>query len=195
MVMGTLSLGPQSSPSAVDPIFWPILDRAVSWRAKIATIRMAMKNPPPIYALPMRDPLPTYASANRARLIVVPGLLIAAIAGVDRASKPYESARVWRRSLWICLRTCEIARISAWTISRSTLLPLRYSPCSAGSPKGQPCGSLLSHGLAVVAMTSSVFTVWEAVSLLPSPSPMIPVTRLGDSTFTPNRRPGLSPRS
>ena len=52
---------------------------------------MAMKNPPPIYTLPMRDPLSIYASANRARLIVVAGLLIAAIAGVDWATKPYIS--------------------------------------------------------------------------------------------------------
>ena len=39
----------------------------------------------------MRDPLSIYASANRARLIVVAGLLIAAIAGVDWATKPYIS--------------------------------------------------------------------------------------------------------
>jgi len=52
---------------------------------------MAMKTPAPIYALSMRDPLSIYASANRARLIVVAGLLIAAIAGVDWATKPYIS--------------------------------------------------------------------------------------------------------
>ena len=50
-----------------------------------------MKTPAPIYALSMRDPLSIYASANRARLIVVAGLLIAAIAGVDWATKPYIS--------------------------------------------------------------------------------------------------------
>jgi hypothetical protein len=52
---------------------------------------MAMKEPLPIYVKPMRDPLSIYAPANRARLIVVAGLLIAAIAVVDWATKPYIS--------------------------------------------------------------------------------------------------------
>jgi hypothetical protein len=38
---------------------------------------MAMKQLLPIYATPVRDPLSMYASANRAELIVVAGLLIA----------------------------------------------------------------------------------------------------------------------
>src|ERR1017187_6359422 len=52
---------------------------------------MAMNNSPPIYAPLMRDPLSIYASANRAKLIVVAGFLIAAIALVDWATKPYIS--------------------------------------------------------------------------------------------------------
>ena len=52
---------------------------------------MAMKEPLSIYVKPMRDPLSIYAPANRARLIVVAGLLIAAIAVVDWATKPYIS--------------------------------------------------------------------------------------------------------
>src|SRR6202162_6413391 len=52
---------------------------------------MAMKDPPPIYARPMKNILSIYAPSNRARLIVVAGLLIAAIAVVDWATKPYIS--------------------------------------------------------------------------------------------------------
>ncbi len=50
-----------------------------------------MKDPLPIYAPPVKDLLSIYAPANRARLIVVAGLLIAAIAAVDWATKPYIS--------------------------------------------------------------------------------------------------------
>ena len=50
-----------------------------------------MKDRLPIYAPPVRDPLSIYASANRTRLIAVAGLLIAAIAVVDWATKPYIS--------------------------------------------------------------------------------------------------------
>ena len=52
---------------------------------------MAMKEPQPIYVKSMRDPLSIYAPANRFRLMVVAGLLIAAIAVVDWATKPYIS--------------------------------------------------------------------------------------------------------
>jgi two-component system sensor kinase FixL len=52
---------------------------------------MAMKEPLTIYVKPMRDPLSIYAPAYRARLIVVAGLLIAAIAVVDWATKPFIS--------------------------------------------------------------------------------------------------------
>ena len=52
---------------------------------------MAMKEPLRIYAPPMKDPLSIYAPANRVRLIVVAGLLIAAIAVADWATKPYIS--------------------------------------------------------------------------------------------------------
>jgi PAS domain S-box-containing protein len=52
---------------------------------------MAMKGPLPIYVRPVRDPLSIYAPANRAKLIVAAGLLIATIALVDWATKPYIS--------------------------------------------------------------------------------------------------------
>ena len=58
-----------------------------SWR----TIRMAMRDPLPLFARPMKDILSIYAPANRARLIVVAGLLISAIAAIDWATKPYIS--------------------------------------------------------------------------------------------------------
>ena len=50
-----------------------------------------MKDPLPIYAPPVKDLLSIYAPANRARLMVVAGLLIVAIAAVDWATKPYIS--------------------------------------------------------------------------------------------------------
>ena len=50
-----------------------------------------MKDPVPISAPPLRDLLSIYAPANRTRLILVAGLLIAAIAAVDWATKPYIS--------------------------------------------------------------------------------------------------------
>src|SRR6202162_1161752 len=52
---------------------------------------MAMKDPPPIYARPMKNILSIYAPANRARLMVVASLLIAAIAVADCATEPYIS--------------------------------------------------------------------------------------------------------
>jgi len=52
---------------------------------------MAMKDRLPIYEAPVRDPLFIYASANRARLTFLAGLLIAAIAVIDWATKPYIS--------------------------------------------------------------------------------------------------------
>src|ERR1700685_770721 len=52
---------------------------------------MARKGQRPIYAPAMKNPLPIYPPANRARLLVVAGLLIAAIAVVDWATKPYIS--------------------------------------------------------------------------------------------------------
>jgi two-component system, LuxR family, sensor kinase FixL len=52
---------------------------------------MAMKDLPPVYARPMKNILSIYAPANRARLIAVAGLLIASIALVDWATKPYIS--------------------------------------------------------------------------------------------------------
>jgi two-component system sensor kinase FixL len=52
---------------------------------------MAMKAPLPIDARAMKDLLSIYAPANRIRLIVVAGLLIAAIAVADWATKPYIS--------------------------------------------------------------------------------------------------------
>jgi two-component system sensor kinase FixL len=52
---------------------------------------MAMKEPLPIYAPPVKDLLSIYAPTNRVRLIVVAGLLIAAIAVADWATKPYIS--------------------------------------------------------------------------------------------------------
>ena len=57
----------------------------------MAMKRMAMKEPLPIYAPPVKDLLSIYAPANRTRLIVVAGLLIATIAAVDWATKPYIS--------------------------------------------------------------------------------------------------------
>ncbi len=50
-----------------------------------------MKDPLPIYAPPVKDLLSIYAPANRTRLIAVAGVLIAAIAAVDWATKPYIS--------------------------------------------------------------------------------------------------------
>ena len=50
-----------------------------------------MKAPSPIYARPMRNILSIYASGNRATLIVVAALSIAAIALADWATKPYIS--------------------------------------------------------------------------------------------------------
>src|ERR1700678_67503 len=52
---------------------------------------MDMKDPLPIYAPSVKDLLSIYASADRTRLILVAGLLIAAIAVVDWATKPYIS--------------------------------------------------------------------------------------------------------
>ena len=52
---------------------------------------MAMKDPLRIYARPMKDILSIYTPANRARLIVVAGLLIAGTAAIDWATKPYIS--------------------------------------------------------------------------------------------------------
>ena len=52
---------------------------------------MAMKEPLPIYVPPVKNLLSIYAPANRVRLIVVAGLLIAAIAVADWATKPYIS--------------------------------------------------------------------------------------------------------
>jgi two-component system, LuxR family, sensor kinase FixL len=57
----------------------------------MAMKRMAMKAPLPIYAPLVKDLLSIYASADRTRLILVAGLLIAAIAVVDWATKPYIS--------------------------------------------------------------------------------------------------------
>jgi two-component system sensor kinase FixL len=57
----------------------------------MAMKRMAMKEPLPIYAPPVKDLLSIYAPTNRVRLIVVAGLLIAAIAVADWATKPYIS--------------------------------------------------------------------------------------------------------
>src|SRR5580658_5394904 len=57
----------------------------------MAMKRMAMKEPLPIYAPTVKDLLSIYAPANRVRLIVVAGLLIAAIAVADWATKPYIS--------------------------------------------------------------------------------------------------------
>src|SRR5271170_5035745 len=57
----------------------------------MARKRMAMKEPLPSYAPPVKDLLSIYAPANRVRLIVVAGLLISAIAMVDWATKPYIS--------------------------------------------------------------------------------------------------------
>ncbi|MGA8436728.1 MAG: PAS domain-containing sensor histidine kinase [Candidatus Sulfotelmatobacter sp.] len=50
-----------------------------------------MKDPLRIYARPMKDILSIYTPANRARLIVVAGLLIAGTAAIDWATKPYIS--------------------------------------------------------------------------------------------------------
>ncbi|HXZ33652.1 MAG TPA: ATP-binding protein [Terriglobales bacterium] len=50
-----------------------------------------MKEPQPVHAPPMRRTLFIYTPANRARLIAASGLLIAAIATVDWATKPYIS--------------------------------------------------------------------------------------------------------
>src|ERR1700677_112291 len=52
---------------------------------------MARKGQRPIYAPAMKDPLSIYTPANRVRLLVVAGLLIAAIAVGDWATKPYIS--------------------------------------------------------------------------------------------------------
>src|ERR1700685_2020321 len=57
----------------------------------MAMKRMAMKEPLPIYAPPVKDLLSIYAPANRRRLISLAGLLIAAIAAVDWATKPFIS--------------------------------------------------------------------------------------------------------
>src|SRR5271170_5668397 len=57
----------------------------------MARKRMAMKEPLPSYAPPVKDLLSIYAPANRARLIVVAGFLIAMIAAADWATKPYIS--------------------------------------------------------------------------------------------------------
>jgi two-component system sensor kinase FixL len=50
-----------------------------------------MKDALPICAPPVKDPLSIYASTNRSKLIVLAGFLIAAIAVVDWATKPYIS--------------------------------------------------------------------------------------------------------
>jgi PAS domain S-box-containing protein len=52
---------------------------------------MARKGQPPIHAPAMKDPLSIYTPANRVRLLVAAGLLIAVIAVVDWATKPYIS--------------------------------------------------------------------------------------------------------
>src|SRR6202451_4671140 len=57
----------------------------------MAMKRMAMKEPLPIYAPPVKDLLSLYAPSNRRRLISLAGLLIAAIAAVDWATKPFIS--------------------------------------------------------------------------------------------------------
>jgi PAS domain S-box-containing protein len=50
-----------------------------------------MKDPRPIYARPVKDPLTIYNPANRSKLIVVAGVLISGIAVADWATKPYIS--------------------------------------------------------------------------------------------------------
>ncbi|MGA3092044.1 MAG: ATP-binding protein [Terriglobales bacterium] len=50
-----------------------------------------MKKPPPICAPPAKNLLSIYAPAKRTRLIVAAGFLIAAVAAVDWATKPYIS--------------------------------------------------------------------------------------------------------
>src|ERR1700685_4619551 len=57
----------------------------------MAMKRMAMKEPLPIYAPPVKDLLSIYAPVNRARLTLVAGLLISGIAVVDWATKPFIS--------------------------------------------------------------------------------------------------------
>jgi len=52
---------------------------------------MAMKDPLPGYARPMKNILSIYAPAHRTRLIILAGLSIAAIALVDWETKPYIS--------------------------------------------------------------------------------------------------------
>src|SRR5579863_8449035 len=57
----------------------------------MAMKRMAMNEPLPSYAPPVKDLLSIYAPANRVRLIAVSGLLISVIAVVDWVTKPYIS--------------------------------------------------------------------------------------------------------
>jgi two-component system, LuxR family, sensor kinase FixL len=65
----------------IEPIFWLVLDKRFVAHEDSARLEEPR----------MRDPLSIYAAANRFRLIVVAGFLIAGIAAVDWATKPYIS--------------------------------------------------------------------------------------------------------